>query len=379
MASPVYRVLLYSTSAASSNGFGVNALIAEFDRVKNIGYEKHLNDVGTAFWTVNQDDSKLTGLRTYKGIAHVVIIRNNETVWRGIWGEHHANGEDVIFYAYGYEGLLYSLITDWNVRWQDAQIDTIVTDLWTTAKTTRTYSPLGFVTTGTIQAPATASGGSTAIVLPLYRVFYKRILFALRELAALGTSDLTNTVYFEFAHSLTPSTHTITFNFWKNKSTDRPDVYWEYPNGLVREFADDQLPVLGRNDIPAVGSAPNDLLLRKQREQATGTMGFQTFGRRQEPLFFSWVRDEDELDRVLSLRLARAIRPEPDIRVTLLANSVLPPGLTGAGYNLGDRIKVKLKRGITDIDQYMFVSGVQVLWLRGEEHVMPWLMDRSGS
>lgn len=379
MASPVYSVLLYNSSPASSGGFGVSTLLADFDQVKMVGWEKHLNEVGTAFWTINQDDAKLSGLRAYEGIAHVKIMRDNEVVWRGVWGEHDAQGDDVIFYAYGYEGFLYSLVSDWNQRWQDAQINTIVSDLWTYAKTTLTYSPVGFVTTGTIQAPVTTSGGSTAIVLPLYRIYHKRILFSYRELAALGTSDTTNTVYFEMAHTATLSDNAVTFNFWKNKSTDQSNVVWEYPNGVVRDFVDARMPVLARNDLPVIGSAPNDILLRQRQQQATGTFGYQTIGRRMEPLFFSWVRDDDELDRVGRLRLARAIRPEPDIRVFLLANSVAPIGATGAGHALGDRVKVKLSRGLTSLDQYMFVSGEQVLWMKGQERVMPWVMDRPGS
>ena len=63
----------------------------------------------------------------------------------------------------------------------------------------------------------------------------------------------------------------------------------------------------------------------------------------------------------------------------LYANSMLPPGVTGAGYNLGDRVRVKLKKGVTDVDEYMMISGVQVLWLRGQEHIQPWVMEHGGT
>ena len=248
-----------------------------------------------AFWTIDQDDAKLSGLRAYRGIAHVLITRDNETVFRGLWGEWDAMGTDVIFYAYGYAGLLYSLLTDWNSSWTNQQIDTIVSDLWTRAKTTLTYSPVGFVTTGTIQAPVTTSGGSTAIVMPLYRVFYKRILFALRELSELGTSDNTNVVYFEFANSLDPAVSTVTFNFWKNKTADRPAIMWEYPNGLVRDFSDEQVPVLRRNDLSVVGSLANNTT---SRVALYNTSDISTFGRRMEPIFLAWVLDADEVSRV---------------------------------------------------------------------------------
>jgi hypothetical protein len=370
---------LSTTVPASSGGFGAGNFVVEFEQVKNIGWEKHLNEVGSAFFTVNQEDPKLSGLRPYKGTAHVVITRDEEVVWRGVWGEHDATGQDVIFYCYGYEGFLYSLQTDWNQQWEDKTIAEIVTDLWTYAKTTLTYSPLGFVTTGTIQAPVTTSGGSTAIELPLYRTYIKRILFSLKELAALGTSDTTNTVYFEITHPTDPTDLSATFNFWKNKSTDRTDLMLEYANGSVRDFVDGSVPVTTRNDLSLLGSAPNDLLLRQNVSEATGDTGYELFGRRQEPLYFAWVRDDTELDRVGKIRLARAIRAEPDIRLMLYANSVVPPGVSTSEFALGDRVRVKLQRGITQVDQMMFVSGVQVLSIRGQEHVMPWLQDRSGS
>ena len=377
-APPTYRVLLYGSSPASANGFSPANLLAEFENVKNLGWEKHLNDVGSAFWTINQDDPKVAGLRGYGGVAHVQIIRNNETCFRGLWAEWDANGEDVIFYAYGYEHLLHSLLSSWDMKWQDAQINTIVSDLWTRAKTTLTYSPVGFVTTGTIEAPVTTSGGATPIVLPLYRIFYKRILYSLRELAAISISDTTNTVYFELAHALDPTDETVTFNFWKNRSTDR-DIKWEYPNGIVADFSDVRLPVENRNDLFGIGSAPNDILLNSEVTQAAGATGYQSFGRRQEPLAFAWVRDDSDMTRVLNLRLARAIRSEPDIRIQAYANSIVPPGMTGAGYNLGDRVYIALNRGLTSLGEFMFISGVQVLYLRGNELVQPWLMERSGT
>ena len=379
MSGPDYRLLIYTTNPASSGGFGPATLFAEFENVKNIGYEKHLNEVGSAFATINQDDPKLAGLRAHKGKAHGVFLRDDEVVWRGVYGEHDANATDAILYFYGYENFLYSLITDWNTQWSKKQVDDIVTDLWTYGKSTLTYSPIGFVGTGTIQAPVTTSGGSTAITLPLYRVYNKRILFALKEMAALGTSDTTNTVYFEISYPKDPTDLSATFNFWKDKSTDRADVMWEYPNGYIRDFSDGSIPVETRNELALVGSAPNDILLRQRVSKDTGATGYQLFGRRQEPLYFAWVRDADELARVGALRLARAIRAEPDLKVLLYANGVLPPGVTGSGYTLGDRVRIKIKRGITDFDQYMFMSGCQVLHIRGQEYVEPWLMDRSGS
>ena len=84
-----YRVLVYNTDVAG-NTWGPASLLAEFENPKNLGYASYLNDIGEAFWTINQRDAKVD-LRAYIGIAHVVIIRSthgvSDVVWRGIVSE----------------------------------------------------------------------------------------------------------------------------------------------------------------------------------------------------------------------------------------------------------------------------------------------------
>ena len=372
-ASRRYRVIVHKPSGST---FAVGDVLAEFENVKNIGYAEYLNDVGEAFFTLNQDDAKLDGVRTYEGTAHVKILRNGETVWRGILSEHEATADDVVFYAYGYEGPLFWLQTDWNQTWKNAQIDTIVSALWTRAKTDLTYSQLGFATTGTIQAPVTTSGGSTAIVLPLYKAYYKRILFALKELTAISTSDTTNVCFFETTYTNTATDNAVTFNFWKNRSTDRAIVL-EYGVN-VRNFEERYVPIMGRNDILGVGSGARNQLYRVRDTQQTGTFGYESFGRRQEPVYLSWVRDEDDLTRVIALRAARALRSDVDVSLYMVPDALRPWRATSSGYALGDRVRVRIDKGVTQIDKLMMVVGEQVFATRGHEVVIPLMQEKGG-
>ena len=373
MADPKYRVQVW---AASGSTFAVGSLLVEFTHPKNIGYAEYLSDVGEAFFTILQDDPNVVGLRSYEGTAHVYILRNDEVVWRGILSEHEANADDVIFYAYTYEGILYKLQTLWNATWREAQIDTIVSALWTRAKSELSYSQMGFVTTGTIQAPVTASGGATAITLPLYKVYYKRILFALKELVAISTSDTTNVCYFQIDYTTTPTDKAATFNFWKNRSTDRA-IVWEYGVN-VNGFSEAYAPLLARNDILAVGSGARNQLYRVRDEQSTGTNGYETVGRAQEPIYLSWVRDEEDLTRVTALRAARALRSDTDVSLYMANDSVAPWRASTSGYNLGDRVTVRIDKGITQIDKLMMVMGVQVFAIRGHEVVIPMVAEKGG-
>jgi len=359
-----YRVQVYDLDAT----FGPNNLLVEFDKTKNLGYADYANDVPEAFFTIDQDDSRLTLLRGETKTAFVKIYRNTDLVWAGRLGEHHATYRDVVFYCYGALAGLFLLVSDWNMAWTNEQVDTIVTDLWTLAKTTRTDSPVGWVTTGTIQAPVTTSGGATPFVLPTYKVYYKKILSCLRELSAISIGNTTNTVLFE----ITPAG---VFNFWKNRGVDS-GLTWRMGDRYVMDFDDKQAPLLRRNDLLTVGINPNSITMRNQEKDDVDAAAY---GRQQEPLFFSWVRDSDELERVGELRLARAVRDQLETTVSFFPDSVIPPGATGAGFKITDLVGVVLDRGITNVDSDLMVNGYQVIYFNGQERVRALVQGRPGT
>lgn len=364
-----YRVILNTTGT----NFGVGSTICELADPWNVGWAKYLNDVPEAFFTVSQDDPALKLLTRAKvGIAHVTILRDDKAVWRGFLGEHEATDRDVIFYCYGYVAHLYWLLSLWNMSWKEKEVGDIVSDLWTRAKTGIPDSPLAWVATGTIEDPVTTSGGSTKLELPSYKLYYKRILHTLKELTAVATSDTTNICYFEIDHSTTPTTHTSTFNFWKDRSSTSPIVL-KYGHN-VASFGDRYAPILTRNHLVGVGSGASNLIFRKVASQASGSHGYTLFGRRQEPLYISWTRDERDLERVVKLRLARALRSDTDLSLRMVPNSLDPTDV-----RLGNRYPVHIDRGITQIDKDMLMIGLQVYANRGSEIVRPIMLDRSGS
>lgn len=366
--SPHYRVQAFEL--ADTTTYGIGDLIAEFNYVKNIGWADYMNDVPQSFFTVNQDDPKVKLLRDYKGKSHVRLYRNDDLVWAGMGAmEIDGNATDAIFYNYGYLASLFWAHTDWNQEWDGKTVKEIVSDSWTRAKTTLTHSRVGFVSTGTIESPVTTAGGSTAITLPLYSAFYKRILFLLQEMAALGASDTSHTTMFEITHSTSP-----TFNFWKDRARTLTDVRWEWQGGRgkLRDFGAYEMPVFHRNDVLGVGSIPRNTLARKEVDDSTD---ITTYGRMQESLFFPWVRDETELERVLNLRAAKALRDVPDLALSFHAGAETPPGTAQSKWRIGDKVPVKIDRGITNIDQTMQITGVQVLAINGQEYVRAMIQE----
>ena len=366
-ASPKYRVLVYAFGAS----FGIGSLVVEIENAKAVGVGQYLNDVPEAFFTVNQDDPKAEYLRNYKGKCHVRIYRDSDLLFAG-WGAMELDSDDrqTIVYCYGYLAGLYWSLTDWNKTWRKQTLKTIIDESWVRAKTTITSSTLGFVTTGTTEELVTTSGGATSITLPEYIQFYKRILFIYKEFAALAISDTTNTPVFEIAHSTTP-----TFNFWKNRGTDKDSVKWEYGGGLVAGYKVYEEPVWRRNSVRAVGSAPQNELLRYDYTVAGD---YTAYGQRQEPLYLRYVRDQTELQRVVPFRTAKALRDNPEIVLRFFPNSIIPPGATGALFALSDRVKVKIDHGTVNIDGRYLVTGFESLWLRGVEYFKAYVEERYG-
>jgi hypothetical protein len=373
-----YRVLVYSTDEAGTRG--CSALLQEFDNPINLGFASYLNDIGEAFFTISQRHAKVD-LRDHIGSAHVVIIRkadgNTDVVWRGIIADIDATQEDVVYYAYGYEHLLFSLHTGWNKLWSSVAIAGAsgrpVNDLWARA-IAFLDSPLAFASTGTLQAPWTTNAQDVVLTLNKYRVNHKRILQSFRELTAIAVSDTDNKVYMELDYPVAvPSTaagYTLTFNYWRDRSTDTT-VRLEFP-GNVMSFTDRYTPSLIRNKILGVGSGPRNQLYRFNVGAGSGFYGRNGhLGMRQEPMYLTWVRDRKELKRVARRRLKVAQRGLVDVYVRLFPDTLAPWRATVSTHNLGDRVYADLQFGITDINSYCDLMGEQVVWVGGREYVQP--------
>jgi hypothetical protein len=363
-APPLYTVVVKAFLNTST--YAPGATIAEFQNVKNLGWAEYLNDLSDCFFTVNQDDPKIVNLASYlKGNAHVLVYRDATLVWAGWLMEADENQEDVVFAAYSYLAGLYWLLSDWAQEWTAQQVDTIVSDLWTRAKTTLTDSALNWITTGTIQAPVTTSGGAIAIVQAFYRIYRKRILLVLKELAAMSISDTTNVVSFE----ITPAG---TFNLWKNRGQTRTNPIWEYPSQRVIGYRRIRNMTDRRNVLYGVGSSPRDTTLQSTQQDATDR---DANGRREEAVYYSWVRDQTELDRVTARRLGLAKRDDNDLMLTFAPNSIVPWRGLNAEYEIGDKVKCRITRGITSLAANKMVTGQQVFMLRGSEYVRVFTQD----
>jgi len=356
---PLYRVLLWDDT---SGNFGVGSQLAEFDRIKNLGYADYANSVPEAFFTLHQDDPKIAALRDKGGRAHVWIMRDDDLVWTGRASlERDANSDDAIFYCYGYLSDLFWLHTDWKQTWTSAAVGTIVSDSWARAKDGLSQSRVSFVGTGTIERPYTAQGNGIHLTLPTYEAYRKRILFLMQEMAALGSSDTGQTVLFEITHSTAPK-----FNFWRHRKRNLDTVRWEWGSGKVQGFREYVMPVYHRNFLYGVGQNPRTAVLQKESSDATD---MTEWGRMEEALFFSWVRDETELERALGLRIKKALQHDHQLTLSMFPGAEAPPGSSECQWRIGDTVPVKIDRGVTYFDSRQQIAGYMVTMMDGQEYV----------
>lgn len=365
-----YNVRVYSPGT-SGTSYAAGSLVADLRDFNNLGWADYINGVPEMFMSLSQEDPQLSAIASAVeyGDAHVKVYRNGTNVWSGWLGlEWDSTQNDVILYGYGYLAGTWWTLSPWAKVYTNSQIDTIVSDAWTNIKTTTTNSTLKWVGTGTIEAPVTTSGGATAIVIPKYQAYWKRGLDIFREMAAIATAGTTNIVKFE----ITPAG---TFNFWKNRTADKTDMKVRYGDDKVRGFNDYRMPVYRRNAISASGASPVSTGLKTT---VTNSTDITNHGRREEPLFFSWVRDFTELNRATDLRLAKAQRKNIDLSVSFHADKMAPP-YEGGDYRVGDRLPIYINRGITSIDGLYLIVGQMTTFARGGERVHLLLQERSGA
>lgn len=378
---PQYRIILRKFTGPYD--YSPGPVIAEIENFWNLGYADYVNDVPEAFFTMLQKDTdaRIDLMRNYEGRAHVEVYRNGDMVWRGWLMESDANDRDVVFYCYGYLAGFYWAATEWAATYTNQNIGQIVTAevnqarnrqiSWTGSGGAQNVGMLRWLTMGTIQTPVTTSGGSTPLILPEYKVHHKRVLFLLRELSAIAMSDTTNTVVFEITPEPVPR-----FNYWKDRSIDRPTIRLDWGDDQMMSFRHLRAAANKRNRLLGVGQNPNNIVLR---QNATGTGELAEWGLREEALYLAWVRDQDEIIRVASQRLARARRIDNDLAVRLMPNSLAPPTYINAGWNLTDRIKVRIDHGVTNIDGWFHTIGYQTTVGRsGVENVNVLLQELVG-
>jgi hypothetical protein len=328
----------------------------------NVTWQQALNYPGQAALTLTRANPKLADLNYM--VDHIKIFREDskglKTVFAGKVVKPQAGVRDSIIYCWDYISFLQRSRTGFRTLYPEKLIGTeIVSVEWNLAKTVGT-SPFAFVATGTIEDPL-ALDAVTKIktnnqfgVIDFDRLY---LFFALSELSMANTA---NTVVFEITRD-TPHT----FNFWKNRSTQRGNYSFTTPGNMIDyalEDGHDQIV----NDLATVILDPTT---GAQVEYALAdTASIAAYRRLQSATSIKTLyglnagtTETDQQKAALSRLITLGATP-PSLYTIFPRQGEITPF---DGWELGDTMRLtvqKADRSGDDSDSYKRVTGITAAW-----------------
>ena len=147
-----FRIELYGMGGASRGRGDLRGIIED---ASDVGCSTYANDIGEMFFTIPMNHpliDDIDPLETHYAVRRLDTSANTYgLVHIGIVEDFDATADEVVFYGHDYLGFLAKSILSSATSFTSTLIGTIVNNTWTARKNS-TNSPLGFVTTGTIDA-----------------------------------------------------------------------------------------------------------------------------------------------------------------------------------------------------------------------------------
>jgi hypothetical protein len=353
------HAVIYSPDA--TGGPGVPKLELTPDML-NVTWQRALNYPGQAALTLTRANPKLADLLYMQD--HIKLFREDskglKTVFAGKVVKPQAGVRDSIIYCWDYISFLQRSRTGFRTLYPEKLIGTeIVSPEWALAKAVD-KSPFEFVTTGTIEDPL-ALDGTTKIktnnqfgVIDFDRLY---LFFALSELSMANTA---NTVVFEITND---PPHT--FNFWKNRSSQRTNYSFTTPGNLIDfalEDGHDQIvndlatviidPTTGAQvEYALTDTASKDLYRRLQSATSIKTL----YG------LNSGTTETDQQKAALARLITLGAVP-PSLYTVFPRQGEITPF---DSWDLGDTMRLTVQRADRvgdDSDGYKRVTGVSAAW-----------------
>lgn len=239
-----YVVELFDSSAT----FGPSTKFAELWDIRNLGWSRYDRMPGRGFFTLLQSSPNLASivpLTTHARITRIAPSGNVE-VFNGIVSDYNSTGDDVVYVVYDYVSLLSLSRSGYRTMYPTKAIGTeIVLPEWLLARNA-TSSPLGFVSTGTIEDPL---GGTGAVIKSnsQFGLMDQMRLSMFYDMTEMGRANTANQVTFE----ITRTAPFFTFNFWANKGSFR-DIGLVL-GGTVSDYSYAPNWAQVRNDLATLG------------------------------------------------------------------------------------------------------------------------------
>ena len=184
------------------------------------------------------------------------------------------------------------------------------------------------------------------------------------DLTEMGRANTTQNTTFEISRSTTP-----TFNFWRDRGTAITAHALTYP-GVIQDYRYIPGVVDVRNDLATIGQKKGKNV-EIVATQATGTYGYESFGRRQDTFAIKTLAGYPKLTSETSKSSAQvsitkravkeATQPTRALQLQVRADRFEPFD----GWDIEDTIPVEIEEGRTSIDRSYRIVGARGVLDRG--------------
>lgn len=354
-----YHAIIFTQDANGGPGAAKMELDAD---MLNVTWQCNLNYPGQAAFTLSRFNPKLAQLLYMQD--HIKIYRETaagtKIVFAGKIIKPSKGPRDSIVYCWDYMSFLQRSRTGYKTLYPSKKIGTeIVAPEWALAKSV-SGSPFAFVTDGTIQDPVGLDGTTPITVNSAFGVIDFDRLFTFHALAEMAMANTSNTVVFEITRE-----EPHTFNFWKNRSTQRETWHLTYPGNLIDYSLD-----TGHDEIVNDMATPIlDPVTNQQVEYVLFDQGsIDVYRRLQSAITIKTLygvttgtTETDQQKAALARIITQAISV-PKLLTAFPRQGEIDPFV---GWDLGDSFRVTLQnpdRVGDELDTYLKAVGMSVAY-----------------
>lgn len=346
-----FRVKLWAVATPNR---GRGAQVALIDDAKDVGVSAYANEGGEMFFTLPMTHPQIAEvqpwLRHYEVSRLDVSTGTYSAIGNGLIDDYDASEDEVIVYGRDYLSLFDVSISSRTQSYTSQTYSSIIQAELSNAinvgnAVTTGQGPTKFITLGTIQSVA-----DTTTVLTSYQ---PRLEFV-RQMCEILASDNSTRPIVKVTRA---DPFTVTFE--SNAGVDRENVRLEY-GGVVNGFRFNP----GWNDFATMGYG-----IGQKREGATLLFSQQEFASAatysiiQRATVFLDVVDQAALDRRVRRYARRLGTPNKNLALRIRSGAIAPV----TGWDIADSLRVRVKRGLVDINDLYTVWGWE------------WIGQRDGS
>jgi hypothetical protein len=353
-----YHIVIYGAEANGGPGAAKMELDAD---ALNLVWQQGLNFPGQAAFSLTRWNPKIADLVWM--VDHVKVFRDTpaglRTVFAGKIIKPSYTAQDLVVTCWDYASFLQRSRTGYRILYPNKMIGSEIVALeWALAKNVDA-SPFAFVATGTIEDPLALDGTTPIKTNSEFGVVDFDRLFLFYAMAELSMANTANTVTFEITRELPH-----TFNFWKNRSTQRTNYAFPAEALIDYDYTGNQDQI--QNDIATVILDPTT---GQQVEYAlSDTTSKNTYRRLQSSVTIktlfglnSGTTETDQQKAALARMLTQSATP-PLLFVAFPRQGEFDPFVS---CELGDSFRVTIPNATRNGDEkdgYMKWSGISAAW-----------------